>query len=44
MSCTDMSCTEKSVAAETCAIRVSDVPVRNPVEALVITMDFYKLT
>ena len=39
-----MLCNEKSVAAETRTIRVSDVPVRNPVEVPVTTMDLYQLT
>ena len=39
-----MLCIEKSVAAETCTIRVSDILVRNPIEAPVITKDLYKLT
>jgi len=39
-----MLCIEKSVASETCTIRVSNVLVRNLIEALVITKEVYKPT
>jgi hypothetical protein len=39
-----MLCTEKSVGAEICTIRVSDALVRNPIEAPVIMKEFYNLT
>ena len=39
-----MLCTEKTVRAEICTIRVSDALVRNPIEAPVIKKDFYNPT